>query len=102
MSEGDAAPAAARPQARVSLVPRGGGICLEALGEGVATGQRSVRARDLATPSATELLPKDIRVGLRRARRDAETVSDLFVGTPGGDQLDHLTLPIRDDRRPLM
>ncbi len=101
-SGGDPAPAAVTPQARVSLVPRGDGTCLEALGEGVAAGQRSVRAWDLTTPCATELLPKNIRVGLRRARRDAETACDLFVGTSGGDQLDHLTLPIRDDRRPLM
>jgi hypothetical protein len=41
-------------------------------------------------------------VRLGRSRRDAETAGDLFVGTPGGDQLDHLALPIRDDRLTLM
>jgi hypothetical protein len=41
-------------------------------------------------------------VGLGRSRRDAETAGDLFVGTSGGDQLDHLALPIRDDRLTLM
>ena len=41
-------------------------------------------------------------MGLGRSRRDAETAGDLFVGTSGGDQLDHLALPIRDDRLTLM
>jgi len=72
------------------------------LGEGIAASERPIRARDLATPCATELLPEYVRVRLGRSRRDAETAGDLFVGTPGGNQLDHLALPIRDDRLTLM
>jgi hypothetical protein len=41
-------------------------------------------------------------VGLGRSRRDAETVGDLLIGTSGGDQLDHLALPIRNDRPALV
>jgi len=56
----------------------------------------------LAASGTAELLPEHVRVGLRRSRRDAETAGDLVVRAAGGDQLDHLTLPIRDDRRALM
>src|SRR5207344_509327 len=89
------------PQAR-SSVPGRGRSRAEALGEGVATGQRAIRARDLTASRAAELLPEHVRVGLRRPRRDAETACDLIVRAAGGDQLDHLTLPIRDDRRALV
>jgi class 3 adenylate cyclase len=41
-------------------------------------------------------------VSLRCARRDAEAASDFLVRATAGDQLDHLTLPIRDDGRALM
>jgi len=41
-------------------------------------------------------------MGLSGSRRDAEPRRDLFVRVSGGDQLDHLKLPIRDCRRPLM
>jgi uncharacterized caspase-like protein len=41
-------------------------------------------------------------VSLRGARRDAEAASDFLVRATVGDQLDHLTLPIRDDGRALM
>ena len=41
-------------------------------------------------------------MGLRGSRRDAEPSCDLVVRVSGGDQLDHLKLPIRDCRRPLM
>jgi hypothetical protein len=71
------------------------------MGEGVAAGQRSIRAWDLPTSGATELLTEHVGVGLRRTRRDAETASDLLIRASGGDQLDHLTLPIRNNRRPL-
>src|SRR3954468_12057476 len=103
MSQKDAAPAAhTRSQARVPSVPRSGWCCSEALGEGIAAGERAVRARDLPSPCATELLPEDVRVGLGGSRRDAETSCDLVVRVSGGDQLDHLKLPIRDGGRPLV
>jgi len=86
----------------VPSVPRSRWSCSEALGEGVSAGERSVRARDLPSPRATELLPEHVRVGLRGSRRDAEPSCDLVVRVSGGDQLDHLKLPIRDCRRPLM
>jgi hypothetical protein len=41
-------------------------------------------------------------VRLRGPRRDAEAPRDLLVRASGGDQLDHLKLPIRDHRRPLV
>jgi hypothetical protein len=41
-------------------------------------------------------------VSLRRPRRDAEPTTDFLVRATLSDQLDHLTLTIRDDRRPLM
>ena len=41
-------------------------------------------------------------MGLGGSRRDAEPSCDLLVRVSGGDQLDHLKLPIRDCRRPLM
>jgi len=41
-------------------------------------------------------------VSLRRPRRDAEATADFLVRATFSDELDHLTLPIRDDRRPLM
>jgi hypothetical protein len=41
-------------------------------------------------------------VSLRGPRRDAEAPRDLVVRASGGDQLDHLKLPIRDHRRPLV
>jgi hypothetical protein len=41
-------------------------------------------------------------VGLGRSRRDAETAGYLLIGTSGGDQLDHLALPIRNDRLALV
>jgi uncharacterized caspase-like protein len=47
-------------------------------------------------------LTEHVRVSLRSARRDAEAASDFLVRATAGDQLDHLTLPIRDDGRALM
>src|SRR3954462_10487345 len=41
-------------------------------------------------------------MSLRGSRRNAKLPCDLIVRTPSGDQLDHLTLPIRDHRRPLV
>jgi hypothetical protein len=102
MSQKDAAPATRRSQARVPSVPRSGWSCSEALGEGIAAGERAVRARDLPTPRATELLPEHVRVGLGGSRRDAEPSCDLLVRVSGGDELDHLELPIRDRRRSLV
>src|ERR671936_25649 len=102
MSRIDAAPAARRPQARLPSVPRSRWSRPEALGEGVAAGERSIRARDLAAAGATELLSKDVGVSLGGSRRDAETTRHLIVRASSGDQLDHLKLPIRDHRRPLV
>lgn len=41
-------------------------------------------------------------MSFRRARRDAEATRDFLVRVAGGDELDHLTLPIGDHGRPLM
>jgi hypothetical protein len=98
----DSAPATPKGRRRGPSVPGGSGNCSEALGERVAPRQPSVGAWDLPTPRASELLSKHVRVGLRRPRRDTETVSDFLVRAAGGDQLDHLALPIGDDRRALM
>ena len=83
-------------------VPRSGWSCSEALGEGVPAGEGSVRAGDLPTARTAELLPQDVRVSLCGSRRNAETPRYLIVRASGGDQLDHLKLPICDHRRPLM
>ena len=48
--------------------------------------------RDLPPPGHAELLPQDVGVSLRRARRDAETFAHFLVRAPGGDQLDDLSL----------
>lgn len=90
------------PQARVPSVPRRRVSRSEALCEGIAPGDGSIRAWNLPTSRATELLPEHIRVCLRGSRRDAEPLCDLVVRASGGDQLDHLKLPIGDDGRSLM
>src|SRR5262245_17756786 len=102
MSKGDAAPATPKSRRRGPSVPGVGGSGSEAFWEGVLSGQRSVRARDLPAAGAAELLAEHVRMSLRRPRRDAEPASDLLVRAPIGDQLDHLALPFRDDRRALV
>src|SRR6202007_2274699 len=63
---------------------------------------RAVCARDLTASGAAELLPEDVGMRLGGSRRDAEPECNLVVRAPGGDQLDHLKLAIRDYGRSLM
>src|SRR5436190_19917339 len=99
---GDTAPATPKGRRRGPSVPGGGWSRSEAFRQWVAAGQRAIGTRDLPAPGAAELLAEHVRVSLRRPRRDAETACDLVVRATVSDQLDHLTLPIRDDRRALM
>ena len=80
-------------------VPGVGGS--EAFRERVFAGQQPVGDRDLPPSGDAELLAQDVAVRLRRPRRDAEALADLVVRQPGGDQLDHLALPLRDPEVPL-
>jgi hypothetical protein len=69
---------------------------LQASRERVIARECPVRHRNLASPGHTQLLPEDIRMGLRRSRRDAEALAYLLVGAPRGDELDDLALPLGD------
>ena len=68
----------------------------EASRERVVAGYGSVRHWDLPASGDTELLPQDVRMGLRRSRGDAQALADFVVRAPGGDELDDLALPLGD------
>jgi hypothetical protein len=76
----------------VPSVPRFRSYRSEALRERVVARQFSVRERDLPPSRDTELLPQDIAMRFRRPWRDAEPLSNLFVGATCRDQLDDLLL----------
>jgi hypothetical protein len=57
------------------------------LSGGVAKGKWYV-----TSPCNSELGAQDVRVRLRRPRRDSQALGDLEVRTSLGDQLDHLAL----------
>ena len=75
---------------------------LQACRQRVLSRQQPERDRNLPPSRHAQLLPQHVAMRLRRPRRDAETASDLLVRATVSDQLDHLTLPIRDDGRALM
>ena len=86
----------------VPSVPASGTPGSEAFRERVVAGQFSVRAGDLPPPRHAELLTQDVAVRLRRPWRDAEPLSNLFVGAAGRDQLDDLFLSWSQNGRPLL
>ena len=51
---------------------------------------------DLSTPGDAKLLSKHVAMRLCRSWRDAESLADFLVGTPSGDQFDHLPLSRRN------
>jgi len=58
--------------------------------------------RNLPPPRDAELLPQDVTMGLRRPWRDAEPLSNLFVGATGRDQLYDLLLSQSQNGRALL
>src|SRR5438445_13391841 len=68
--------------------------------QGIVPCQRQVRKRDLAPPRYAELVPEHVGVGLRRARGYAESGTDLLVGAACGNELHHLSLPLREREFP--
>src|SRR5262245_16218140 len=62
--------------------------------EGVLTGERLERGRDLPPPRHAELLAQHIAVRLGCSGRDAETLSDLVVRAPSRDQRNDLELAL--------
>ena len=82
-------------------VPGSGGSGSEASRERVVAGQQSVGDRNLPASGHSELLAQDVAMRLRGAGRDAQTLADLVVREPGGDQLDHFALAIGDLQVPL-
>src|SRR5262249_54790837 len=66
------APGARVRRARVPSAPRAGRGRREPTGEGVLTGERLERRRDLASPRHAELVAQYVAVGLHGSRGDAE------------------------------
>ena len=87
-------PAAARqwPRAPLPSAPDAGHAGVEALREWVVAREGAIRGRDLPAPLHAELLPQHVAVRLRRSRRDPESLADLVVRAPCGDQLHDLPL----------
>src|SRR5262249_53240065 len=84
-----------RARARGSPSAPGAGQSRRELpGEGVLSGERLERGRDLPPPRHAELLTQDVAVRLRRPRRDSETLSGLFVRAPARDQRNDLELAL--------
>ena len=68
------------------------------LRQGVFAREEAIGERDLPPALDAELLAEHVAVRLRGSRRDAERVAELVIGQPLGDQLDHLSLPVGDQR----
>jgi hypothetical protein len=69
--------------------------------ERVVAGQASIRDWKLPATTHAELLTKYIAMRLHRSGGDAEPLSDLVIRATGGDEDDHLALPVSDRRTPL-
>ena len=89
---------AEHPRARVPSVPPASSGRAEALGEGIHAGEESIGDGDLAPAGDSELLAQDVGMGLHGARGDAQLISDLLVREALGDELDDLTLAVRERR----
>lgn len=70
--------------------------------ERVFAGPLAERVRDLTPARNAKLLAKHVAVRLRRSRRDAEPLSDFFVGATRCNQLDDLPLAWSQDWRALL
>ena len=75
-------PATQRASGTVVSAPFVGRSRLEASRERVVAGQSPVRHGNLASPGHAELLPQDIRVGLRRAWGDTRRSPTSSFETP--------------------
>jgi hypothetical protein len=64
--------------------------------ERIVAGEQPVRGRDLSAFAHPELLAQHIRVCFRGSGRDAQPGADLIVGASRSDQLDDLSLPLRE------
>src|SRR5690348_3975604 len=85
-----------RPRARLPSAPVVGQGRLEALREGVVSGQEPIGDRDLPSFRYAQFLPQDVAMGFRGAGGDAQSLTDLVVRAAGCDQLDDLALSLRD------
>jgi hypothetical protein len=86
----------------VPSVPAPGVFGGEALGERIFASPLAERVRDLTPTRHAKLLTKHVAVRLRRSRRDAEPLSDFFVGATRCNQLYDLPLPWSQDWRALL
>jgi len=84
---------AARAAGTGPSVP-GSGPGSEAFQERVFAREQAEGDWNLSASSDTELLAQDVTVRLGRPRRDAQTLANLLVREPCGDQLDYLSLPL--------
>src|SRR5215471_11215569 len=92
-ASGGPAPGVGPERGLPSAPGAGQGRC-ELTREGVLSGERFERGRDLPPPRHAELLAKHVAVRLRRSGRDAETLSDLVVRAPARDQHNDLELAL--------
>ena len=92
------APAEMAPRARVPSVPPASSGRAEAFGEGIHAGQEAIGDGDLAPTGNAELLAQDVGMRLHGTRRDAQLLADLLVREACRDELDDLTLAVRERR----
>lgn len=79
----------------------GSGPGSEASRKRVFACQEAVRDGDLPSARHPQFLPQHVTVSLRRACRDAETLSDFLVRAAGRNQLDDLALSLGQAGRDL-
>src|ERR671938_59450 len=67
-------------------------------GARIHAGQKPIRDGDLAPAGHAELLTQDVGMRLHRTRRDAQLLADLLIREACRDELDDLTLAVRERR----
>src|SRR5205823_13546273 len=82
------------PERGLPSAPGAGNGRRKLTGEGVLSGERLERGRDLPPPRHAELLAQHVAMRLRCPGRDAETLSDLVVRAPARDQRNDLELAL--------